>query len=114
MRTRTRLFALALAVLTLIGLESHPTAIVQTNVVTVGTSATLIWTAPAGYGRILVRNPSTSVSVFVGNAAVTTATGFEISAGAALSLTLANRGTLYGVVAAATQVVNTIQGDNIQ
>lgn len=45
---------------------------------------------------------------------MTTATGFEISAGAALSLTLANRGTLYGVVAAATQVVNTIQGDNIQ
>lgn len=111
MGTRQR-FGLILAILLTIcsiGLG----AVVQTQRITVGTSATLIWTAPAGSGRILIRNPST-VSVYVGNSTVTTATGFEIVAGDAVGIMLANRDTIYGVVAAATQVVYTLQGDNVQ
>lgn len=115
MRTRTRLLTIVLAALGLMVIvPARPHAIVQTAQVTVATTPTLIWTAPAGSGRVLVRNPSTTVSVFVGNAAVSTTTGFEIGAGAALGITLVNRGTLFGVVAAATQVVETIQGDNVQ
>lgn len=82
--------------------------------VTVGTSATLIFTAPpAGVARILIRNPST-VSVYVGPAGVTTATGFEIAAGDSLGVNLSYGDPIYGVVAAATQVVYTISGANPQ
>jgi hypothetical protein len=115
MRTRTRLLAILLIALGLMAIvPARPEAVVQTAQITVDTTPTLIWTAPAGSGRVLIRNPSTTVSVFVGNSAVTTSTGFEIGAGAALGIVLLNRGTIYGVVAAATQVVETIQGDNIQ
>lgn len=113
MRTRTRLALVLAGFLGLLALSTPADAIVQTQRITVATTATLIWTAPAGSGRILVRNPST-VSVYVGGSAVTTATGFEIAAGDSLGIMLANRGTIYGVVAAATQVVYTIQGDNLQ
>lgn len=88
-------------------------AVVQTQRVVVGTAPTLIWTAPAGSGKILIRNPS-AVSVYVGGATVATTTGFEIAAGDSLAIMLANRGTIFGVVAAATQTVYTIQGDNVQ
>ena len=80
--------------------------------VTVATTATLLWTAPAsGTGRILVRNPS-SVSVYVGDATVTTANGFEIVAGDSVGINLSYGDRLYGIVVAATQVVHTIQGSN--
>ena len=95
----------------LLGLDAG--AVTMTRV-TVATTATLIYTAPiAGTGRVLVRNPS-AVSVYVGSAAVLTTTGFEIAAGDSLAINLSYGDTLYGIVAAATQVVYTIQGANPQ
>lgn len=108
-----RVRLLLVGILLLTGFLAPAQAIVQTAAVVVGTSPTLVWTAPAGSGRVLVRNPST-VTVYLGTVAVTTTTGFPLGAGDAISLTLVNRGTLYGVVAAATQTVYTIQGDNPQ
>lgn len=109
MRTRIGVLVLLLA---LVAVPAVPAVVVSR--VTVGTSATLIYTAPiANMGRVVVRNPST-VSVYVGPSGVTTATGFEIAAGDALGINLALGDTLYGVVAAATQVVHTISGANPQ
>lgn len=108
MRRHRRLWLLAL----LFGLAATPvSAVVRYARVTVTTSATLIYTAPAAgaRGRVLVRNPS-SVSVYVGDASVTTANGFEIAAGDAVTINLDLGDSLYGIVAAATQVVHTISG----
>ena len=106
LRRRLAIFAI------LVGCLMADVQAVTVTRVTVATTATLLWTAPAsGTGRVLVRNPST-VSVYVGGAAVTTATGFEIVSGDAVSIDLSYGDQLYGIVAAATQVVHTIQGSN--
>lgn len=108
--TRRRIAALAL-LLALVAADAR--AVVYTRV-TVATTATLLYTAPnSSVGRVLVRNPST-VSVYVGDINVTTANGFEIVAGDALGINLFNGDKLYGIVAAATQVVYMIQGANPQ
>jgi hypothetical protein len=105
---------LVFVLLVAVFLASLPARAVGISRITVATTATLIFTAqPAGTSRVLIRNPS-AVSVYVGPAGVTTATGFEIVAGDALGINLANGDTIYGVVAAATQVVYTIQGSNPQ
>jgi len=109
MRTRCLMIvALVLALAT----AAHAFAATR---VTVATTATLIYTAPnTGRGsRVVIRNPS-AVSVYIGGAAVLTTTGFEIAAGDALSLSLQANETVYGVVAAATQVVHVIDGRNPQ
>lgn len=87
---------------------------VTTSRVTVATTATLLYTAPTSgvcpaspACRVLVRNPST-VSVYVGDSGVTTANGFEIAAGDALGINVRSGESLYGIVAAATQVVHTV------
>jgi hypothetical protein len=91
-----------------------PIRAVTTGRVTVTTSATLLYTAPTSgvcpnspACRVLVRNPST-VSVYVGDSGVTTANGFEIAAGDALGINVRSGESLYGIVAAATQVVQTV------
>lgn len=86
-------------------------AVVATRV-TVGVTPTVLYTAPSpanAPGRVLVRNPST-VSVYVGAAAVTTATGFEVAPGDAVGLNVLPGDTVYGIVAAATQVVHVLSG----
>lgn len=100
--------------LVLLALLAAPASAVGIARITVATTATLIYTAPlSGTGRVLVRNPST-VSVYVGPAGVTTGTGFEIVAGDSLGINLSYGDTLYGIVAASTQVVYTISGVNPQ
>lgn len=101
-------------VVVLLALLASSASAVAVSRITVGTSATLIYTAPlAGVARILIRNPST-VSVYVGPVGVTTATGFEIAAGDSVGINLGYGDPIYGVVAAATQVVYTISGANPQ
>lgn len=103
-----------LLIVVLLALMASSASAVVINRVTVATTATLIYTAPlAGNSRVLVRNPS-AVSVYVGPAGVLTTTGFEIAAGDSLGINLSYGDALYGVVAAATQVVYTIQGANPQ
>lgn len=91
-----------------------PVRAVTTGRITVTTSATLLYTAPTSAVcpaspacRVLVRNPST-VSVYVGDSGVTTANGFEIAAGDTLGINVRSGESLYGIVAAATQVVHTV------
>lgn len=110
-----RIALVALVVLVGTLARPAPTSAASYTRVTVANTATLIFTAPqAGIARVLVRNPGT-VSVYVGSDnAVTTANGFEIAAGDALGINLDNGRTLFGIVAAATQVVYTISGANPQ
>lgn len=101
-------------VVVLLALLASSASALVTGRVTVATTATLIFTAPlAGNSRVLIRNP-TAVSVYVGGSGVTTATGFEIAAGDSLGINLSYGDAIYGVVAASTQVVYTIQGANPQ
>lgn len=103
-----------LLIVGLLALLASSASAVNVNRVTIATTATLIYTAPlAGNSRVLVRNPS-AVSVYVGPAGVLTTTGFEIAAGDSIGINLSYGDTLYGVVAAATQVVYTIQGASPQ
>lgn len=75
--------------------------------VTVAATSTLIYTVPDGQARkVLIRNPS-AVSVYVGATGVTTTTGFEIATLDAASFVLVAGDSIYGVVAASTQVVHT-------
>lgn len=103
-----------LMLLGVLGLVTGDARAVVSTRVTVATTATLLYTAPSSgvcpaspACRVLVRNPS-AVSVYVGDATVTTATGFEIASGDALATNVRSGDALYGIVAAATQVVHTV------
>lgn len=77
--------------------------------VTVGTTATLIAQNTHSISRAEVRlKNSGSAIVNVGGSDVTTANGYEIAIGAIESFNLDAGETLYGVVAAATQVVEVL------
>lgn len=109
MNRAVRIGALVLALILMLG--DIGTAAVSR--VTVATTATLIYTAPntPQGARVLIRNPS-AVSVYLGPATVATTTGFEVAAGDAVSVALYPNETIYGVVAAATQVVHVMDGRN--
>lgn len=79
--------------------------------VTVAATATLIYTAPAsGTGRVTIKNTATAVSMYLGNAGVTTSNGFEIAAGDSYSVNLSYGDAIYGIVATSTQVAEWITG----
>lgn len=83
------------------------------EVVTVpATAGGIILAGPGGGGvdqRKVVVYQASGVTVYVGGAGVTTATGFPIPSGGSLSIELGPSDSLYGIVAAATQSVNVIQ-----
>lgn len=86
---------------------------VQNAQVTVTTSATrLDQTTDAGNrSAVLVRNRG-SVSVFLGNATVTTANGLQLDPTEAVSVDLKDkREALYGIVTAGTCRVDVLQAD---
>lgn len=90
-------------------LSVHALSAIAAWRVTVATTPTLIYTAPANGGRVVIRNAS-SVSVFLGPVTTTTATGFEVLAGDAVTLTLDQSAeTVYGVVAAGSGIVHVLE-----
>lgn len=74
---------------------------------TLGTTATLIWTAPQSKATVMIRlcNRHTT-PVFVGPAGVTTANGFEIINATCEEFAPFAGDAIYGVVAAATARVD--------
>lgn len=76
---------------------------------TVGTTATLVYTAPGRGGTVLLRNTDAAVSVFLGDANVTTANGFELIAGAGVSFPLQKGEKVYAIVSAGTVRVDRIE-----
>jgi hypothetical protein len=93
---------LALAVLT------APLAAVVYTRVTVATSATLIYTGASGGSTVLIRNAG-AASVYLGDAAVLTSTGFELTAGSAVSLPVGPNDPVYGIVVTSTVIVHTLE-----
>ena len=83
--------------------------------VTVNTTATPIWTAPASAARVMVRfcNRHTT-PIFVGPSTVTTANGFEIINATCEEFAAFRGATIYGIVAAATARVDYAVKDYIR
>jgi hypothetical protein len=77
--------------------------------VTVATTATAVYTAPARGATVLLCNRH-SASIFIGPSTVTTANGFEVAAGDCTQQTPYARATIYGIVAAATARVDYTEG----
>ncbi len=77
--------------------------------VTVTTSPTLLYTAATGGSTVLLRNAG-AASVWIGASNVnTTTTGFELPAGAGISLPMGPNDTVYGITASGTVVVHTLE-----
>lgn len=85
------------------------------NIVTVGTTATVISTAANDRDghSVLVQNPSASTVVYIGGAGVTTSSyGVALAGGSDISIDLQQGEILYGVVASSTQAVNVLRAGN--
>lgn len=80
--------------------------------VTVQTTPTAIYTsAGGGNSRVLIRNAG-AAAVYLGSVMVTTATGFELPAGDAVTLFLEQANdTVYGVVTSGTVVVHVLDSN---
>lgn len=76
--------------------------------VTVATTATLLATADADGETITVRNIG-EADIFLGNASVTTANGFTLSATEALSFDFEGGASLYGICATGTVAVRILR-----
>lgn len=77
--------------------------------VTVQPTPTLIYTAPANGGRVVIRNAGTAL-VYLGPSTLTIGTGFEVLAGDAVTLTLDQAAeTVYGIVATGTETVHVLE-----
>lgn len=104
-RTRLVVAALLLAV----GLWAPPSLSAITAVrITCATTATLAYTAATGGSTALFRNAGTA-SVFLGAAAVTTSTGFEVIPGAAVSLPLGPSDPVYCIVVTSTNRLDVVE-----
>ena len=79
--------------------------------VTIGTTATLLSATNAGRDgqTMLVQNPTSGATVYLGGAGVTTTSyGYTLLAGTDMSIDLQNGESFYGVVASSTQTVNVL------
>ena len=80
--------------------------------VSVGTTATLLSSEYAGKDgqTVSVQNPSSSVTVYIGGAGVTTTSyGYALGTSSDMSVELQTGETLYGVVASSTLTVNVLR-----
>lgn len=102
-----KLLIAILAVLALLA-PPAPLSAVTVSRVTCATTATLAYTAATGGSTVLLRNAG-AASVFLGPAAVTTATGWELVTGAGLSVPLGPGDTLYCIVASGTNRVDAME-----
>jgi len=79
------------------------------SVITVGTSATVLATGKTGASWVYLHAPAGGNTIFIGPSTVTTANGFELHKGEAVSFWLAETDVLYGIVASATQALMVMQ-----
>lgn len=78
-----------------------------TGQVSVAATATQIIAANPSRQGVLVTNPSSSVTVYIGGSGVTTSTGAILPP--LSSLTLPITGAIYGIVASSTQTVSYVE-----
>lgn len=81
--------------------------------ITVATTATAIFTPTNGAAvdrkSAIIKNPAGGQSVFLGGSGVTTGTGYELESGDIVDVSLLHGDTIYGIVAATTQVVHVLR-----
>jgi hypothetical protein len=77
-----------------------------TGQVSVANTATLIIAANTRQG-VLITNPSTTVTVYIGGSGVTTGNGQALLPGCSLTLPIV--GAVYGIVATSTQTVSYVE-----
>lgn len=82
--------------------------------ITVATTATAIFTPTNGAAvdrkSAIIKLPSTAaVPVFLGGSGVTTGTGYQMAAGDIIDVSLLSGDTIYGIVAAGTEVVHVLR-----
>jgi hypothetical protein len=85
-------------------MNQNPSDIASTNQISVAATATLIIAANAARKGVLVTNPSTSVTVYLGLSGVTTGTGGILPPLSSVFLPIT--GAVYGIVASSTQTVS--------
>lgn len=78
-----------------------------TNQVDIGTEATLIIAANPDRSGVLITNPSATVTIYIGTAAVTASTGSILPP--LQSLTLPVSSAIYGVVADGSQTISYVE-----
>jgi hypothetical protein len=76
---------------------------------TVTTTASLIAESPGAARSALIRNTSTTTSVFLGQSDVTSTTGFELKANESLAINMFKGSTLYAVTASGTADVHVMR-----
>ena len=85
-----------------IGLALH-----STNQVSISASATQIIGANAARAGVVITNPGTILTVYIGNAGVTAANGFPLAPGN--SITLPVVGAVYGITSSSIQTVGYLE-----
>lgn len=98
------------AIAIVLALVSTAGAAFNAGRVTVATTATIIYTAPARGAAVRICNRHTT-PIFVGPSTVTTANGFEIINATCESFRPYPKDTIYGIVAAATARVDYAEVD---
>jgi hypothetical protein len=78
-----------------------------TGQVSVGTGSTQIIAANTSRSGVLITNPSSTVTVYIGNSGLTTSTGAILPPSS--SLTLPVTSAIYGIVASSTQTVSYVE-----
>lgn len=84
---------------------------IRTSVVTISTAVTIIDGGGDNIYKVglLIKNPSSSVTVYIGGSDVDTTIGYPIGPGETLAIDLGQSDALYGRVAASTQTINVIR-----
>lgn len=77
-----------------------------TGQVSIGSSATLIIAANTRQG-VLITNPSSTVTVYIGGSGVTTGNGQILTPGSSITIPVVS--ALYGIVATGTQTVSYVE-----
>ncbi len=101
---KIRLFALVL--LLLVSAAAQADVVVVRGTAT--TTAAIAYTAPARGSEVIFVNTGTA-DIFIGNATVTTALGFEAKADVQVRLKLLPRQRIYVIVAAATETYQVVE-----
>jgi hypothetical protein len=79
----------------------------STAQVSVGSTATKIYTGQSGVDEVTIANLGTT-DVFIGKSGVTTSTGFLLPGTKGASLTLCSTVDIYGIVASGSQAVSVL------
>jgi len=87
--------------------NSYVPALNATNQISVANTATLIIAANASRQGVLITNPSSSVTVYVGTASVTTSNGAIL--GPSQSIFLPMTSAFYGIISSSTQTVSYLE-----